>query len=93
MELERFLRKASRILRNHYRKVTLQTVRVRINGDEFYDVFITNEYGSMIYMDCLDGEKLNLLVRALNILCDVQHRSDLLDGFYIVFNDCMEESK
>jgi len=86
--VEKFLRKASRRIRGHYDRLRLQAVKVRMDSDEWYDVFIFNNFNNMIYMDCLDKDELNKLVRALNILCTVEDQVNFLDGFMIKFKNC-----
>ncbi len=86
--VEKFLRKASRIIRGHYDRLMLEAVKVKMNNDEWYDVYIFNSFNNMIYMDSLDKDDLNKLVRALNILCTVEDQVNFPDGFMIKFKNC-----
>ena len=90
MGVEYWLRKVSRILRGYYDVVVMQATRVSLGGDAWYDVEVWSRFQQTIYMDCLNDEELNLLVRALYITCGepVWHK-EFEDGFVMRFEGCV----
>ena len=91
-EVEYWMRKVKWILRDHFRKqLSLQAVEVKLPGFEpFYDVYIFH-WNDPIYSDCLDKDELNRLLRAINIICDIEGESIMLDGLVIRFSLPEEE--
>ena len=90
--LEWWLKKVKYILRNYYNEVKLQAWHVRLDVGDFYDVEMRNRFGTTIYMDSLDKEDVNKLVRALGIMCGKPiHEEHGTDGSFWMKFKCEGE--
>jgi len=84
--VEWWLRKVSYILRKHYRRVELQATWVSVAGYQFYDVVVREPLSKEdLYIDSLDKEDVNKLMRAFNTMCNPRREHRFRDGLLVEY--------